>query len=196
MNLSRQLLTGPTEYIITDAEMELHAKALGESTEDYALYVRAAEEWAETITARKFLTQTWKLFLDNWPCSDRIPIPFGQLQSVASIKYTPSSGAQVTFASTNWEISTSREPGLVSLSYQKIWPITPLKVLDPIEIEFTCGWLTPADVPKQIKNAVLLVAGHLYEHREEVMVGDSASINSKLLEMGAGALLVNWRLHV
>ena len=194
MTFSYQLVTAPTEFAITDAQMETHARAAGQPVEQYQPYVRAAEAWMEKVTGRKLITQTWKTFLDCWPCGDRLEMPFGKLQSVTHVKYTDSNGTQTTFSSDYWETSTARDPGVLALSYGQSWPSTTLRVLDPIEIQFVCGWTTAADVPYDIQAAILLVAGHLYEHREDVVLGNSASVESKALELGSRALLVNWRL--
>lgn len=190
-----QLVTGPTEFAITDTQMEAHARAAGQPVEQYQPYVRAAEAFVEQITGRKLVTQTWQCFLDDWPQSDRIALPFGKLQSVTHVKYTDTTGTQATLASSSWEISTARDPGVLALSYNQSWPSTTLRVLDPIEIQFTCGWTTAADVPYDIQAAILLIAAHLYEHREDVVLGNSASVESKALELGSRALLANWRIY-
>jgi uncharacterized phiE125 gp8 family phage protein len=187
-----QLVTAPTEYAITDAQMETHARAAGQPVEQYQPYVRAAEAYVETITGRKLVTQTWKWFLDAFPCGDRLTLPFGQLQSVTHVKYTDTAGTQTTFSADYWEASTARDPGVLALSYNQSWPSTTLRVLDPIEIQFVCGWTTAADVPYEIQAAILLVATHFYENRSAVGVGDSAVVTSKQVELGAMALLANW----
>lgn len=191
---SYQLVTAPAGYAITDAEMEAHARANGQPPIQYQPYVYAAQAFTEKICDRKLLTQTWKLFLDGWPDGDRIEMPFGRLQSVAHVKYTDTAGTQYTFPSTSWEASTAREPGIVALSYSKTWPTATLRVLDPIEIQFVCGWTTADEVPYDLRAAILLMASHLYEHRETVIVGNSAAVESKLLQLGHGALVANWRL--
>lgn len=191
------LVAAPASLAVTNAEMENHARALGQASTQYAPYIGAAQAWVERAYGRKLVTQTWKMFLDGWPCSDRILLPFGQLTSVAHVKYYDSAGsAAATFSDTSWEISTAREPGVLALSYQASWPTVTLRVLDPVEVQFVCGWATASAVPADIRNAVLLVAGHLYEHREEVILGNQGAVDSKVLEMGARALLVNWRLDV
>jgi uncharacterized phiE125 gp8 family phage protein len=187
-----QLVTAPTEYAITDAQMETHARAAGQPVEQYQPYVRAAEAYVETITGRKLVTQTWKWLLDAFPCGDRLTLPFGQLQSVTHVKYTDTAGTQTTFSADYWEASTARDPGVLALSYNQSWPSTTLRVLDPIEIQFVCGWTTAADVPYEIQAAILLVATHFYENRSAVGVGDSAVVTSKQVELGAMALLANW----
>jgi uncharacterized phiE125 gp8 family phage protein len=187
-----QLVTAPTEYAITDAQMETHARAAGQPVEQYQPYVRAAEAYVETITGRKLVTQTWKWFLDAFPCGDRLTLPFGQLQSVTHVKYTDTAGTQTTFSADYWEASTARDPGVLALSYNQSWPSTTLRVLDPIEIQLVCGWTTAADVPYEIQAAILLVATHFYENRSAVGIGDSAVVTSKQVELGAMALLANW----
>ncbi len=195
MTFSYQLVTAPTEFAITDAQMETHARAAGQPVEQYQPYVRAAEAYVETITGRRLITQTWKWFLDDFPCGDRLTLPFGQLQSVTHVKYTDTAGTQTTFDAAYWEASTARDPGVLALSYAQSWPSTTLRVLDPIEIQFVCGWTTAADVPYDIQAAILLVATHLYENRSAVGVGDSAVVTSKQVELGAMALLANWILR-
>ena len=194
MSYAYTLVTAPTEFAITDAQMETHARAAGQPVEQYQPYVRAAESFVETITGRKLVTQTWKWFTDCFPYSDRLILPFGQLQSVTHVKYTDTAGTQTTWSAAEWETSTARDPGVLALSYGYSWPSTTLRVLDPIEIQFVCGWTTAADVPYAIQAAILLIAAHLYEHREDVVLGNSASVESKALELGSRALLVNWRI--
>jgi len=189
------LVTGPTESPVTDSEMEAHARAAGQPSEQYLPFLLAAAEHVETITGRKLLSQTWKMFCDDWPMSDRLEIPFGRLTSVTHVKYTNIIGTVTTFDPSNWEISTARDPGVLALSYNKTWPDDTLQVLDPIEIQFVCGWASAGEVPAPIRNAILLIAAHLYEHREDVTLGNSASVESRALEMGSRALLVNWRLY-
>lgn len=194
-NFAYELVTGPTDYAVTDTEMERHARAQGQPTSQYQPYALAAQAWVEKITARKLVSQTWKWFPCAWPCSDRLILPFGRLTSVTHVKYTDSADVQSTFSPTSWAISTARDPGVLALKYGQSWPSATLRVLDPIEIQFVCGWPTANDVPADIRHAILLLAGHLYENRESVIVGDSAAVDSKALAFGVDGLLVNWRLH-
>ena len=191
-----QIVTPPTESAVTGAEMERHARAQGQPAEQYEPYILAAQGFIERGWGRKLVSQTWKMFLDCWPCTDRIIIPFGRLTAITHVKYTDTAAAQTTFAASSYEISTAREPGVLALKYGQSWPSATLKVLDPIEIQFTCGWASAGEVPSDIRNAILLVAGHLYEHREDVVIGNDSSVDSKAIELGSRALLVNWKLHV
>lgn len=193
---SYTIVTAPDGLAVTGAEMEAHARAAGQPPEQYEPYIAAAQGWVEQVTNRKLVTQTWKWFLDRFPSCDRVCVPFGQLQSVTHIKYTDSADAQSTLSSTYYSVSTARDPGVIALKYAQTWPTATLRTLDPVEIQFVCGWTSPSEVPADIRAAILLVAAHLYEHREDVVLGNSASVESKALEMGSRALLANWRVHL
>lgn len=195
MTFSRQLVTAPASAAVTTAELETHARAAGQPASQLANHVPAAQAWVERVTARKLILQTWKAFYDCFPREGYISIPFGQLSSVTHVKYTDTAGTQTTFSSDYWEISTSREPGVLALSYGCSWPSSTLRVLDPIEIQFVCGWTTAEAVPADLRAAILMLATHFYENRSAIEIGDSAVVTSKKVEMGVEALIANWRLY-
>jgi len=195
MDFSRSLVTAPLFPAVTAAELETHARASGQPSDQLAGHVPAAQAYVETVTNRKLITQTWKTFYDDWPSrSDRIELPFGQLQSVTHVKYTDTAGSQTTFSTDAWEISTAREPGVLALSYGYSWPATTLRVLDPVEVQFVCGWTTAEAVPADIRAAILMLATHFYENRGAVVVADGA-LTSKKVEMAVDALLASWVLR-
>lgn len=195
MAFAYTLVTAPAGLAVDDSQMAAHARAVGQPTEQLYPYMAAAQAWVERVTARKLVSQTWKWFLDDWPCSDYMILPFGQLTSVTHVKYTDSADSQTTFSSTYYATSIARDPGVLALKYGQSWPSATLRTLDPIEVQFVCGWATAGVVPADLQNAILLLAGHLYEHRESVIVGETASVDSKALAFGVDALIVNWRLH-
>lgn len=190
------LVAAPAGLVISDAQMEIHARAVGQPSAQYSPYIAASQGFVERLTARKLVSQTWKWFLNDWPCSDRLIVPFGQLTSVTHVKYTDSADVQTTLAATDYAVSVARDPGVLALKYEKLWPTATLRTLDPIEIQFVCGWATAGAVPSDIQSAILLLAAHLYEHREAVVLGNTSSVDSKALAFGVDALLVNWRLHL
>jgi uncharacterized phiE125 gp8 family phage protein len=65
-------------------------------------------------------------------------------------------------------VDTKSEPGRVSLAYSKSWPTTTLRPINGVCVEFEAGYGDAAtDVPYRVKQAMLLLIGHLYEHREQ-----------------------------
>jgi uncharacterized phiE125 gp8 family phage protein len=114
--------------------------------------------------------------------------------SVAHVKYTDSTGVQRTFAATEYGVSTARTPGAIVLEYQKDWPTDTLRNTDPIEVQFTCGYGLPTQVPHQLRQAIRMLAAHFYEHREAVIIGTTSAIDEKELPFAVSALIAPFRV--
>lgn len=196
MRLTRKtLVTAPTLTLVSAAEIEAQCNAIGIGATDFTPFVETATEHVSTICDRAFLTQTWRGYLDYFPADGEIELPLGTLQSVTSIKYFDTAATEATYALTNYGVDVASDPGRIVLEYQKLWPTVTLRNTNPIEVLFVCGWTSAALVPSAIKHAIRLLAAHYYEHREEVVLGNSSAVQSALLAAGADSLLRNWRLY-
>lgn len=136
--------------------------------------ISAAREHIEEAARRALVTQTWKLYLDEWPVFDFINLPRPPLQSVTSVKYTDKDGLQTTWDSSNYLVDTASEPGRIVLAYGVSWPNVTLRPMNPIEVTFVAGYGDPDDVPQRWRRAILLLAGHWYENREATISGTIA----------------------
>jgi len=133
-----------------------------------------ATEYVEQILSRKLITQTWYLYLDDFPDCDYIVIPFGQLQSVTSIKYKDIDGNESTWSAGEYIVETTSDPGRVVLAYGYTWPSTNLYPSNPITIEFKCGYGDAGDnVPSPIRRAIAIKVGDLYQNRENNIFGST-----------------------
>lgn len=129
--------------------------------------IKASREYAETITRRRLITQTWKYYIDEWPEKDYIELPYPPLQSVSSVKYTDYALTETPLTlATDYVVETNTEPGRVVLAYGESWPTATLDVMTPIEIIYICGYGTPEDIPQSLKHAMLIDIADMYEHRE------------------------------
>lgn len=146
-------------------------------------YLMTAREYAEDITRRVLLTQTWDAFLNKWPDKNYIQLPFGNLQDVSSIEYTDCDGAPtMMMEDTDYIVETNGEQhGRIVLPYQVSWPSAVLYPSNPIVIEFTCGWTTAALVMSKIKTAIKMIVADLYESRGEVVQGQTV-VENKTVE--------------
>lgn len=166
--------TGTKRYIRTASKVLLAACEFGTSilvneattTEDDDLtdLITDGRVDVENITRRALLTQTWDYYLDEWPEGDAIKLPFGNLASVTSVKYTDSDGTQTTMTvTTEYLVETNGEGiGRIVLPYGESWPSFTPYPSNPIVIRFVCGWTTAALVPKNIKRAVKLACEDAY----------------------------------
>jgi len=196
--------TGVKQYIRTASKVLLAACEFGTSilvnaattAEDDLLtaLIYSARENIEDITRRALLTQTWDYCLDEFPGDkDYIKLPFGNLQSVTSVKYKDSDGTETTMTvTTDYLVETNGEAcGRVVLPYGDSWPTDALYPSNPITIRFVCGWTTAALVPYKIKAAMKLICGDLYKNRDATLTQEQGNVteNKAVMKLLSSARL-------
>ncbi len=191
--------TGGKRYVrvvatVAGAACEFGADVLtfsAETAEDdlISALITAAREECEDYTGRALATQTRIAYLQAFPCADRFKLPGPPLQSVTSIKYKNSDGTETTMTvTTDYLVDTDSNVGQIVLPYGKSWPVFTAYPVNPISVEYVCGY-TSISIPKSIKQAMLLLVGFYYEHRE-------AAGRDKLEELpfGVKAMLNRYRV--
>ena len=176
------LYTAPTLEPVTVEELDLHARVeddTGIETEYLDALIKASRELVENVTRRALLTQTWDYYLDAFPSADHFKLPFGNPQSVTSVKYTDSDGDETTMTVTDeYIVETNGEGcGRIVLPYGETWPSFTEYTSNPIVVRFVCGWTTRALVPYAIKAAIKMLCSDLYHFRGERMTG--AAVENK-----------------
>lgn len=167
-----KLITDPAEEPVSLTEAKAHLRVDIDDDDTFiASLITAAREYVEGAAHRAFVTQTWRLNLDEWPGDDEIELPRPPLQSVTSITYKDSDGTTTTWSSSEYEVDTDSEPGRVKLAYGYSWPSATLAATNPIKITFVAGYGDAEDVPQKWKQAILLLLGHWYENREATIAG-------------------------
>lgn len=177
------LVTPPAVEPVTliEAKAHLRVTATDEDTLITAL-IKAARQQAEHRTvATVFVTQTWTETLDAFPAE--IVLSRRPLQSVSSITYTDTDGTEQTLAVADYQVVTDELLGRIVPAYGVDWP-TARDMPGAVVVTYVAGYGAAADVPESIKSAVLLLIGHLYEHREAVSDGSMSE-----LPMAVDALL-------
>jgi len=138
--------------------------------------IPAAEETVEAYLRRPLLVRTYKLTMDGWPAGDRLTLPKPPLISVSSVVYYDEDGASATYASSNYIVDTASQPGRLVLKSGSSWPSTVLQEINGVEITFTAGYATVPDIPLRARQAVLVLAATLYEHRESIVAAPGIAI--------------------
>lgn len=184
-----QLITAPTVQPVSLAEARVHLRATStaEDSKIQALLL-AALGHAESFTWRRFCTQTWDYSLDSFPRCE-LEIPNGKLQSITSISYVDEDGDTQALSASDYQVDSKSDPGRIAPAYGLSWPSTRSQQLNAVTIRFVCGYGLAAAVPYEIKAAILLIVGHLIEHREEV-----SDFQTFKLPVGADALLTPFRI--
>lgn len=175
MSFNLKLDTAATEYPITKEEAKTHLRF--EDDEEDALIISlitAVTEHVELFLRRRLITQTWKLFLDDFPrCAapeawpGAIYLPYPPTQSVTWVKYYDTGGNLTTLsAGTDYLVLSDDTPARVVPAPDTIWPNTQLDRPDAVEIKFVCGYGARAAVPKGITQAMLILLTHWFENRQ------------------------------
>lgn len=187
------VLYEPTSEPVTLVDAKTHLR-VDNSLEDslIANLVRAAREIVERKLNSSLVTQTRVARLDSFPACRDIIIPYGP---VIAISGTDTATVPNTLGVTYYnesEVLTTLDGSLFHTDFsssiprievKNYWPATfdrPNAVL----ITYTAGYGAAASVPSSIKSAMLLILGHLYENRENVVEGSMIE-----LPYGAEALL-------
>ena len=175
--MSIKVITPPALEPITAIEAKLHTRVDTE-TEDSLIdiWIKSGRELAEKFQNRAYITQVLEYTLDHWPASP-FNVPRPPLASIVAdgFKYFGTDNTEYTFAADNYFVDTDSEPGRISLAYSRNYPSTILRPINGIKIRFTAGYgAATADVPQNVRDAILLYVTYRYEHRAEEMDVESA----------------------
>ena len=151
------------------------------------LYISAATGAAEDYLQRYLTQRTLRLKRDDFPTENQdgvtiITLPVYPVLSVDSITYVDLAGATQTL--TGYEVDSDSVPARIRV----LEPPDVKDGLSGLTINVTVGYASgdsPATadlIPAQIKQAILLMVGQLYEHRENVVVGTIATELPKTFE--------------
>lgn len=200
--MALRLITPPAIEPITLAEAKAHLR-VDHSNDDTKInmLIRAARRHVDGpygFLGRALVTQTWELVIDKFPTNE-LKIPLPPLQSVTSIHYDDSAGVQQLLASTEYTVDDVSEPGWV-VPVTTGWPTSLFEGINAVRVQFVAGYDATSDsppdlagnIPDDIKAAMLLDIGNLYEHREEVIIGQTAV----RLPSGAERLLRPYRVQL
>lgn len=180
--MAETLVTPPAADPISLAEAKAHCRVFIDDDDGLlAGYILAARSHLEGETRRAFLTQTWELTLDyGWPrervCGvvrPRIVLPRPPVQSVASIKYIDSSGADQTLAADRYKLAKAGTgEWFIEPAYGVTWPSV-RNEMAAITVRFVAGYggATTGNLPEPLRQAMLLLVGHFNENREAVAAG-------------------------
>ena len=171
------LVTGPASEPVTIASLQANEYLKGvdlTDTETAALFttdiIPSARTAVEEYMNRKLFTQTWNLTLDA--PEGHVYFPFGQLQSVSSVKIYNSSNVAVTESSSRYTIKTG-DNGQLWVNSGSSWATTP-RAYNAFVIQFVCGWASAASIPKDITTAIMTLCAYLYYNREDHSLYENA----------------------
>ena len=172
-------------------DIELHPD------DDYVTaLIGMASQWIEEYLRRSIATKTIEVYIDEF--SKKIDLPFLPVQSVESIIYRNRDGNLITLADTIYRLKSYNDSASLVLIENQNYPSDISSEDGSSAIRIVTGYTNGESpdtypLPMPIKAAMFLIIGHLYENRQEDVLGNTRiSFNS--LPMGVKNLIQSYRL--
>ncbi|RZU39333.1 head-tail connector protein [Edaphobacter modestus] len=174
--------------------------------------IGAAREFCEVYSRRAFFEQTIVLSLDAFPLftynNGTIPpaqmhgwpyysaywdplcirLPRPGTVSVESIAYRDLTNTVQTLDPSTYYVDLTSEPARIVPMPSLTWPTTQLYLPGSVQVTYTAGsygdGVATNNCPRAVMAAMLLMVGHLYEHRETV-----SELSLKEIPLGIKSLL-------
>jgi uncharacterized phiE125 gp8 family phage protein len=141
-----------------------------------ALKIEAATQVVEKLCGRSLITQAWTLYLDGGPGGDVIDLPRPPLTAITSIHTYDQADTETEFGAANYRADlTGSRAELVDGSS---WP-TGLRSRRAFRVIYATGYGDQAqNVPGALREAVLQLVAHWFEHR-----GDEPLVPPRVVEL-------------
>ena len=170
------ITSAPAVEPVTVSEAKAHLRVDG-TAEDTLIgsLILTSRLHIEAALGLALMTQSWRLSLDVWPNGRELELPLRPLQSLSSVKVVAADGTSETVPSNSYVVDIDGTPPRLVRNGGR-WP-QPEKAANGIEIEFTAGFGDEAaDVPAPIRQALLMLIAHWYEHRDPIEVGSRETL--------------------
>lgn len=184
-------VTPPASAILTIAEVKANLR-VDHADEDPLIegLIAAATAYLDSwsgVLGRALIEQAWR---QDFPAFGPIlRLPLAPLVSVDAVIYRDRDDVEVTIDPGTYLVHEDVLGPYLRPRHGRSWPVTAIRD-DAVSVTATYGYgQRSTDVPAAIRTAVLMLVGHLYEHREAVVVGASPST----MPMGVEALCAPYR---
>jgi len=180
----------PSVTPVTLAEAKAHLRV--DFTDDDALIDSLIEAATSHLDGqgslgRAMITQSWAQWVSQSPGWVRLDV--GPFQSLTSVEYYDADNTLQTATVTDFEIRLDGDFVLIKPKQDFEWPGAYIR-RDAIKITYVAGYGDAgSDVPRGIRQAILLMVGHWYEHREAV-----SELSLKEVPLAVDALIGNERV--
>ena len=163
--------TEPVSIETARLHLRLDTEGSPPSNPDDALVtalITVAREAVENFTELTVAVNDFQMKLDYFPPAE-INLGTWPVNSIASVTYVDANGATQTISSADYALDTFSKPAQINLAYGKTWPMVrnqPNAVTVTFEAGYT-GDTSPVanEMPKALKQAMLLTITDLYENR-------------------------------
>lgn len=188
--MTATMITGPALEPVSLDDVKAHLRIDG--TGEDALLTAAivsARVHVEAATRRALITQAWRIHRDGWPPDRIVPLTVAPLISVDAVTVYDSDGAGSVVDADSYEVDLVSVPGRLVRGAAAAMPVG--KAVNGIAIDVTAGYgPSSVDVPGPLRQAILMLVTHWYEHRGAV----GHDLTGHVAPLGFDALVAPYRV--
>lgn len=207
-----RITTNPESEPVSLMEMKRYLR-IDDNSDDIVLsdQIIEARRFIEDQIGLAFISQSWRLALDQWPAGGEawwdgvremsitelyrsnvlqsVTLPRWPLVSITSVTtYDEDSNATAITVANVFDVDTYRTPGRITLKRGQTWPVA-LRANNAIEIIYVAGYANAASVPMTMKRAIRQLAAFMYNHR-----GDDCDASQAFADSGAASLVDQFKV--
>jgi uncharacterized phiE125 gp8 family phage protein len=188
--MTAALITPPAVEPVALADAKAHLRI--DSSADDALLTAAlvaARVHVEALTRRVLIEQGWRLYRDAWPPGRALSVSIAPLISVDAVTVYDAEGDPSVLDEDAYVVDAVSVPGRIVLATSAP---PPGRAANGIEIDVTAGYGSSSlDVPAPLRQAIMMLVAHWYEHRGGPVGHDMAGY---FLPQGFEALIAPYRV--
>jgi uncharacterized phiE125 gp8 family phage protein len=169
------LTSGPAVEPVTLAEAKAHLRVDGTAEDTLIASLSVTSRLhVETAAGLALITQSWSYFLDAWPRGRALALPLRPVQNVSAVRLYDENAVVTALPPDSYLLDGAGSPPRLVRQGALVWP-KPGRIANGIEVALTAGYgNAAADVPGPIRQAILLLVAHWYDHRSPVEIGHLA----------------------
>jgi uncharacterized phiE125 gp8 family phage protein len=159
------LTTPPATEPVALAEAKEHLRVTHTDDDQYiSTLINAARRQIEARTGLRLITQAWSLFKDCWPVAPTLSLELSPVSAVADILVYGEEETPAVYDPAHYYLDAVSKPARVVLRSDRLPPM-PGRRVNGIEVRFTAGFGNAAAVPQDLKQAILILVAHWFDHR-------------------------------
>lgn len=163
------LVSAPLAEPVSRDEAKTHARIDGAAEDDIVdRLLRAARADIENRCSRALMRQSWRVVRDKVPSGGVVRLAPAPVISVDAVTLYGADGSPQVIDPSEYEVDLASTPGRLRLNAGRFWGA---RSMNGLEVDFTAGYASAADVPEPLKQAILMLFTYWFEQREACAMG-------------------------
>lgn len=157
----------PGATVVTVATAKAHMRVDDENSDTYiSSLLEVASDTVSEMAGKALINQTWQLQLGMVSGQSRVYLPYAPIVSITSIAYYDGDDSSQSADVGDYALKGDNDTAWIEPAGTGVWP-SMYDRPDALTITYLAGYGTsPANVPPNLRHAVLMLAAHWFENRE------------------------------